>query len=313
MSQAGRAELRSAVLMMVCLVTFAGCLTFTQKLPPLPENAIQPVVAVTEFKNETGFSGQWNLGRGISDMVVSELLNTGRLIVVDRKNLNVVLGEIMRQGHGLFRKEDSVERGRLKNARYLIRGVITDFTQTKSASGWFRAPRTEAGVRGARAMVMINITVTDVETGEILGSVPAEGSARASSKWVRFDYNNTSFGGELFLKSPIGRATQAAVRKAVFIIVQKIPYTIWKPRIAESLPDSIVINGGKNVGIKEGVIFDVREESRPITDPFTGDVIDMATGKIVGRIRITSVHSTSAEGVLLSGEVKRGHYLEKVE
>jgi len=305
--------MKKAGLLFIFLVFFSGCSTFWHRLPPLPENAIKPVVAVTEFKNETGFSGQWKLGRGISDMIVSELLKTGRLTVVDRKNLNLVVGEIMRQGRDLFRKEDSVARGRLKNARYLIRGVITDFTQTRSASGWFRIPKAGVGLSGARAMVMISITVIDVETGEIICSIPSEGSARASSKWVKFDYNNTSFGGDLFLKSPIGRATQEAVREAVFYIVQKIPYTTWKPRIAEALLDSVVINCGKNVGINIGSTFDVRDEGRPITDPFTGDVIDMVKGKIVGRIRITSVHPNSAEGVLLSGTVKRGYYLEKVK
>ena len=289
-----------------------GCRTLSPQLPPLPPNAIKPVVAVTEFDNETGFAGQWKLGRGIPDLLVAELMNTHRMILVDRKNLGDVLGEITRQGHDLFRKEDSVTRGRLKNARYLIRGVITDFTQTGSSSLWFRSSKAAGGITGARALVMINLTMTDVESGEILSCVAAEGSAEASGKWARFDYNGVSFGGDLFFKTPIGRATQEAVRKAVYHIAQDIPYSTWKPRIADATAETVIINGGENVGVEEGDLFDVRQEGRSVTDPGTGNIIDHIAGKIVARIKITTVRTTAADGIVLSGSPQRGFYLEKL-
>lgn len=289
-----------------------GCRSLHPKLPPLPPNAVKPVVAVTEFENETGFAGQWKLGRGIPDLLVTELMNTHRLILVDRKNLGDVLGELSRQGKDLFRKEDSVTKGRLKNARYLIRGVITDFTQTGSDSAWFKTSKAAGGISGARALVMINLTVTDVETGEIICSVLADGSASASGKWARFDYNGVTFGGELFFKTPIGEATQEAIRKAVYRIALEIPYATWKPRVADVAAESVIINGGENVGVLEGDLFDVREEGRTITDPGTGNTIDHLAGKVVARIRITEVRATSSDGLVLSGRPQRGYFLEKV-
>lgn len=296
-------------------LSVAGCATFSSKLPPLPADAVRPVVAVTEFENETGFAGQWKLGRGMADLLVAELLDTERMIVVDRKHLNDIVGEINRQGQGLFRKEDTVEKGRLKNARFLVRGVITDFTQTGSASGWFRSSggKNGAGLKGARAVVMLHLTITDVETGEILFSVPGDGTAKASGKWAQFDYRNVSFGGDLFFQTPVGKATQEAIRKAVLQIARALPYATWTPRVAEAGPDGVIINGGENTGVKAGDCFDVRLESRPITDPETGDVIERLPGKTVGRIQITRVKTTSADGTLLSGEAKRGQYLEKVK
>ncbi|MBU4201099.1 MAG: CsgG/HfaB family protein [Verrucomicrobia bacterium] len=295
------------------LAVFAsGCRSFQPQLPPLPPNTIKPVIAVTEFENETGFSGQWKLGRGIPDLLVVELMNTHRVILVDRKNLGDVLGEIKRQGHDLFRKEDSVARGRLKNARYLIRGVITDFTQTGSSSAWFKSSKAAGGITGARAMIMINLTLTDVETGEIISCVPAEGSAKASGKWARFDYNGVAFGGDLFFRTPIGQATQEAIRKAVYRLAQDIPYTTWKARVADATAETVIINGGENVGVQEGDLFDVREEGRSVTDPGTGNTIDHIAGKVVARIKITEVRQTVSDGIVLSGRPRRGYYLEKV-
>ncbi len=313
MGQFATLQRMTAGVWLALIVCTFGCHSFSPKLAPLPPNTIKPVVAVTEFENETGFAGQWKLGRGIPDLLVTELMATHRLILVDRKNLGDVLGEITRQGRDLFRKEDSVARGRLKNARYLIRGVITDFTQTGSASAWFRSTKAAGGISGARALIMISLTVTDVETGEIIASVLADGSAKASGKWASFEYSGVTFGGDLFFKTPIGQATQDAIRKAVYKIVQEIPYSTWKPRLADVFGASVIINGGDNVGVQEGDLFDIHEEGRTITDPGTGNVIDIIAGKIVGQIKITGVRTTAADGVLISGQAKRGYFLVKTQ
>lgn len=293
------------------LVLHPGCLSYRHSLPPLPEDAIKPVVAVTTFRNETGFSGQWELGRGIPDLLVAELLQTKRVVVVDRQNLPEVVGEITRQGNDLFRKEDGVTRGRLKNARYLVRGVIADFTQTGNSTGWFRSSTVETGIWGARALVMINLTIIDVETGEVLCSVPAEGSAYASFYWARFNYKDVSFGGDAFFKTPIGAATREAIQQAVIEIMRHLPLTTWRPRIAETAADKVIINGGENFGVQTGAVYNVRETGRSITDPTTGNAIDYIEGSVVGKVLITQVRPQAADGVILSGKVKRGDFLEK--
>ncbi len=289
---------------------FSGCTSFEPSLPPLPSDAIKPVVAVTTFRNETGFSGQWELGRGVPDLLVAELLQTSHVVVVDRQNLPEVVGEITRQGNELFRKEDGVTRGRLKNARYLIRGVITDFTQTGNATGWFRSSKVEAGIWGARALVMINLTIIDVETGEVLCSVPAEGSAYASFKWAKFNYKDVSFGGDAFFKTPIGTATREALQHAVCQILQHLPITTWQPRIAEATASSIIINGGENYRVQTNTIFNVRAAGRTITDPTTGNVVDFIPGTIIGQVKITQVRPQASEGVIIAGKAQRGDFLE---
>jgi len=293
------------------LVSQPGCLSFKQALPPLPEDAVKPVVAVTTFRNETGFSGQWELGRGIPDLLVAALLQTRRVVVVDRQNLPEVVGEITRQGNDLFRKEDGVTRGRLKNARYLIRGVISDFTQIGNSTGWFRSSNAEAGIWGARALVMINLTIIDVESGEVLCSVPAEGRAYASFYWTKFSYKDVSFGGDAFFKTPIGAATREAIQRAVTEIMRHLPLTTWQPRIAEKNTGTVIINGGGNYGVQTGAVFNVRETGRTITDPTTGNAIDYIEGEVVGQIRITRVRFRAADGIIISGKAKRGDFLEK--
>lgn len=293
-------------------IFFAGCRTFSSlRLEPLPPNAIKPVVAVSHFKNESGFAGQWQIGKGMSDLLIAALLKTERVIVVERQHLNDIINELSRQGQGLFRKEDSVEKGRLKNARYLIRGTITDFTQTGSNTGWFKTKNIGGGATGNKAIVMVHLTLTDLETGEILASIPAEGEARAGGKWINFNYQEVAFGGESFFKTPIGKATEEAIEKAVYHIVNSIPYSIWEPRIAEVNGDTGIINGGENVGLKVGDIFNTFETGANITDPTTGNVIAKKRGKNSGKVMITKVRENSSDIKIISGKPSRGDFLEK--
>ncbi len=298
-------------LALACLL-LAGCRTPSVRLPPLPPNAIKPVVAVSLFENETGFAGQWKLGRGIPDLLVAELLATGYVEVVDRQHISAVVNEIKRQGQDLFRKENVVARGRLKNARYLVRGAITDFTQTGSASGWFRTPQVSGGLTGSRAVVMVGITLIDIETGEILKSISAGGTARASGQWAKFDYRGVAFGGEAFFRTPIGVATREAINKAVVEIVQAIPIPTWQPRIADATAELAIINGGANMGVNIGDIFHSRTAGRPIADPETGDIIGHHPGADTGRLQVIRVTPTAAEALVIEGRPLPGHYLEKI-
>ena len=71
---------------------------------------LTPVVAVAAFDNRGGFSSQWNVGEGMADLLSAALLDTGDVLVVERKNIQDVLGELQRQDSALFRGEGRVNR-----------------------------------------------------------------------------------------------------------------------------------------------------------------------------------------------------------
>ncbi|OGV47199.1 MAG: hypothetical protein A2X46_03805 [Lentisphaerae bacterium GWF2_57_35] len=300
----------------VCLLALAGCQSYSHGRSSSlyrPDKSMKPVMAVMDFENQAGFSGQWNLGGGMADVLVTTLLETDRIVVLERKNIGDVMGEIVRQGGDFFRNEGRVEKGRLKNAKYLVRGVVTDFTVTGDASGWFGVPRARLFGRGSTARVAVNIKVSDVESGEIVTSIKTEGSASSGGLGGEVNYKKVSFGGDAFFRTPLGKATDTAMRRAVKLILKNLPIQYWQPRVAEGGLDLVVINGGKNVRVREGDIFRVREEAREIKDPVTGNVIEKAPGRVVGRIKVRDVKSASAHATILEGEARRGQVLEAVE
>ena len=217
-----------------------------------------------------------------------------------------------RQGRDLFRREGRSDSGRLKNARYLIRGVVTDFTVTGDSSGWFGTkPARVAGGRST-AQVTLNVKVSDVESGEVLASTRASGTASSGFFGGQVDYRSVSLGGISFSRTPLGRATETAMARAVARILDALPVQYWQPRVADAADGQVVVNGGANVGLRVGSRFAVREPGRAVTDPLTGDAIETLPGRERGRLRIVEVRAASARAELLQGAAERGDVLEPV-
>ena len=292
----------------VLVIFLGGCSLFG--LPPLPAGAIRPSVAVTSFENRTGVEGQIQLGTGMADLLVSELVGSGHFEVLERQHLEPLVGEIQLQEADLFRSEGKVARGNLKNARYQIRGVVTDFTHVRGGAVDFFIKRLIFGGRGYTAQVGLTLSIVDIESGKVVASVQSAGDASAGSAYLEAGYSDIGFGGDAFFRTPLGHATRDAIRDALHKIIDSIDYDYWRPTIAAVSPERIVVSGGASRGIRLGDVFDVRETPRTITDPQTGDVITELAGEIVGTIRITSVEEEAAFAEVVEGDgFQRGQRL----
>ena len=306
-----RAFVLPAVLL---LLIVSGCRTPAGHQSPYRSNrVVKPVVGVADFENLANAKGQWNLGKGMADVLVTQLLETERVVVLERKDLKDVLDEIILQGGDLFRKEGKVDRGRLKNAKYLVHGSVTDFTETSEGSGWFGISWLRIFGHGSRARVAINIKVSDVESGEVVALVKAAKTVSAGGAGVEGRYKDVVFGGDAFFRTPLGKATEGAIHSAVRQILRDLPVNYWQPRVAESTGDTVVINGGKNVRVRVGDKFNVREAPRDITDPVTGNVIETVPGRVIGKVQVTKLNPASACAVIDNGVAKRGDFLETVK
>ncbi len=283
----------------------------TRSIRPLGRDWVPPRVAVASFENRTGFEGQWRLGPGMADLLVSELVAARNFVVLERIQIGTVVDEINRQRHGLFRREGKVDEGRLDNAQYLIRGVITDFSQTSGGEFWMRMRRWLIGGGGYTARVSLTLTIVDVETGTIIDSVQSRGRARAREAYAQANYAGVEFGGSAFFQTPLGQATSDAIRDGLRGITQRMPRLPWTPMIADVEGTRVVINGGRQRGLRVGQVYRVRGQGKPVTDPLTGDLLEVLPGPIVGEIEVMEVRDNLSVGERISGHVlERGQTLE---
>jgi curli biogenesis system outer membrane secretion channel CsgG len=293
----------------------SGCaMTHVDSIPPLPDDVHAPVVAVTSFDNRSGFEGQWKLGEGMADVLVTELVRSRNFAVVERQHFEKLVGEINRQQSGLFRPEGKTPVGRMKGAQCLIRGVINDFSQT-GGGGLSVAIRSFMFLgHGYKARVSLTLTLVDIETGQIINSIQSTGIVRTRDAYAQGTYKGVTFGGDIFFATPLGQATQRAIRSGVREITREMPRNPWRPMISCLRNASIIINGGKDRGFREGTVYLVRGPAEPITDPATGDVLTFVPGPKIGTIRITEVDEKVSFAVpVQGGAFNRGQWISKAD
>ena len=71
----------------VILLLVSGCRSVHSVNTHYRGRTARPVVAVTSFENLANASGRWNLGDGMADLLVTELIDSERVVVLERQNL----------------------------------------------------------------------------------------------------------------------------------------------------------------------------------------------------------------------------------
>lgn len=274
---------------------------------------VKPTIAVMKFENRAPFPLGWNIGAGMADILVDRLVATGRYHVLERPELDSVLEELRLQQSGQTRPQNKVAAGRLKNVQYLVKGTVTDFGHVAYESGFL-------GVRGFdifgnhnKAVMGLTLYVVDVESGEIICSESLQESVSASDLNVSAVYKNVSFGGSVFYKTPLGKATERVMDRAIRKVTATIASRPWEPKIAFLDAGNVIVNGGEDRRISVGAEYDVVESGAPIIDPDTGDVLGHQPGKTLGRIRIREVHDRFSVGDVIdrSDALRIGQRLQK--
>jgi len=263
---------------------------------------VKPTIAVMKFENRAPFPMNWDLGGGMQEMLVHELLRTGRFQVVERAELDYVLREQRLQASGVTRPQGRAAAGRIKNCRYLVKGVVTDFGHVAADRGGFSGLFWRVFGGSNRAVMGIVLYVVDVESGEVVASESVEKTVRAGDASVQAVYGKVGFGGRAFRQTPLGRATAEVIREAVRRISRVIAAQPWRPRVAQVTADGVVIlGGGRNHGLRRGDEFVVVEEGPPIEDPQTGDLLGRAPARPVGRLIVEEVHETWSRTTIAVG------------
>lgn len=282
---------------------FPGCTSFRHRQSVSAHSA--PLVAVEDFVNRSSFDGHYGLDREFRDLFVLQLAESGRALpVIKSGSQSAGLASLVRQGKALLGLDATPGAPSSVNARYAVRGTITEFTAPGEPQAWFYV---EPG-RKVSARVGLFIQVQDLETGDLLLSERFSGSGGGSG--ANLDYRRIPFGGDAFYRTPLGRAVESASSKAVKNILRKLPKSVWQARVADAGPNHLVINGGKNVGLKPGAVFVVRSPPRVVTDPVDGRMLESVPGEVSGKLRITVVNEASSHAVLLEGTARRGYALE---
>jgi curli biogenesis system outer membrane secretion channel CsgG len=254
-----------------------------------------------------------DFGSGLTEMLTTALVDSGRFIVLERKALEDIEAELMLAGSGAVDPASAAQAGKLLGAQTLVRGAVTEYAYTRSSTGGAAsflggiAQGVDLASSKAEASVVLDVRMYEVATGRIMDSVKAEGRASSSAVSVGIDREGWSMASAGFSQTPLGQASRQAIERAVQAIIERTAVIPWEGRVAAIDPEggpasTIYINAGTAAGLKVGDRFEVLEPGRDIVDPETRVVIGRAKDRMVGTCEIETVTSGMSCAVPLEGE-----------
>lgn len=278
---------------------------------------------VRTYVNDIWGSDQ-DIGKGIADMLVGQLVRNGNYSVVERKQLDRVLQEQNFQQSGRADASTAAQLGRLLGVDAIIIGSITQFGRDDKKVGIGGGVRVGGigiggvGRRSAKAVVQIDARIVDIRTAEILGVATGFGESKRSGTTLiggasvgggaaggAFDMSSSNFGSTI-----LGEATRLAVDSLVTELVgasSRVTETVAaiSGLVADVSDNEVIINKGTRDGVRVGVEYEILRAGREIRDPATGRVLRRVTER-VGKLKITQADEQSAVGTVTGAPVKVG-------
>lgn len=219
----------------------AGIAAAVTLLPaPAAAQAARPSVALLDLDFGTvqqWWSGNWDIGKGIADLIVDGLLEDGSFRVFERKRLDAVLGEqnLANSNRADPDAKTIAQIAKIAGVKYIIAGSITKFGTENSkkgigggAFGGGKFGVGSVGMSKGKATVAITVRVIDTTTSEIMLS--AKGEAESSRSGLMLGggggggaggFGNINMGSSDFRDTVIGEATEKAVANLVTALVAK--------------------------------------------------------------------------------------------
>lgn len=251
----------------------------------------------------------WRVGKGLSEMLTTALVNTGRYIVVERNELDKVLGEQNLATQGRVSPETSTRMGKLLGAQVLISGAITEFTRFSSGGGLLIGPIV---LGGKSAKMTIDLRLIDSTTGQIIFAETATGTSSAAGIGGGGRIGDVTVGGIFASNDPMGKAAREALEKIVELVIQKTEPLPWQGSIVKRDAKVVYLNAGSNGNIKVGDEFNVYSKGEPLIDPETGLYLG-SEEKLIGRIKITEVRDKYSIGEIRQEYQETGGLIKRAD
>jgi len=266
------------------------------------------------------FGQDIDVGKGISDLLVTYLVKDGSYSVIERKALDKIMAEQNFSNSDRANPTSAAKIGKLLGVDAIVVGSITQFgNETKNmnlggaggALGGFGLGG--FGHKKSKAIVAVTARMVDIDTGEILAVAEGKGESQREStsllggggNWHGFGGGNADFGSSDFQSTIIGEAVKAAVEQTSTQVIAGRDKLVTRTIVVEGLiaavdGGQIILNVGAKAGVKVGDQLNVERVSREIKDPSSGKVI-RRIATTVGVVKVTDVDDISSVAATVSG------------
>ncbi len=253
----------------------------------------------------------WQIGDGLTEMLISELFKTERFTMVERAALSEIVKEQELGQTGLVQRETLARVGDLLGAQLLVVGAVTEFEAESSGGGQgIGTSKFAFSFSSSSAHVAVDIRLVDASTGQILKSFNAAGKAQNSGLALAGVVKGAQLGSDAFQKTPLGQATREAIAKAVSFISTEMESVVWTGRVVSVKGQDVYVNAGTNMNLKVGMALDAFIKGEELRDPGTGLSLG-SRDALAGIVTITDVQDKFSVGTFVGNAgLKRGDILK---
>lgn len=259
-------------------------------------------VGVVDFENKTAY-GQARLGQAASDILITEMVKTGKFIVVERDKVNKLLEEQKLGLNGAIDQNTAAQMGKILGLNAIITGAISNFGVRTTGSDYLVAQS-----KKQEATCTVDIRVVDTETGQILYADSGKGVSKVSSGGF---LGMGTKGG--YAESIEGDALRAALSQLTINITSQINKKPWSCRVAQVAAGKVYLNAGREAGLENGQKLKVFGLGAEIKDPDSGLVIGKEEEDL-GELQISSFFGENgAIGIMKGGRMPKKGDLARME
>jgi curli biogenesis system outer membrane secretion channel CsgG len=266
----------------------------------------------------SGSAGQVPVN-GIEAIVTDTLARTNRFRLVERQELENVMGEQDLAASGRVAGPSGAATGNILGAEYLVQVVVTNYeTDVKDSSkgiGGFltRAtgiPTGGVGVKSGEGVVGLNFRLINAETSEIMYTRQIESVIKESGLTFGggFATDDLGLGGFMdeYSRTPVGQAVIAGINKGVFELVKRIGSQPASGSVVKAENNQVWLNLGED-SVAVGDQLNVMRKGEELIDPDTGISLG-SSDTMLGTIEVIQVQPqfSIARTLSMSGQAARG-------
>lgn len=232
-------------------------------------------IGVVEFENKSAY-GQGRLGGAASDILVTELVKSGKFIVVERDRLNKIMEEQKFQSQGMTDPATVARIGQVMGLEAIVVGSVSQFGVKKEGSDYLLTQS-----KRQVADVTVDIRLIDVQSGQVIMADSGKGMAKSTK--ASFLGMGTKGGYDETLE---GEALRAALVQFVANIASQLNRKPWSCMIAAAAGEQLYLNAGQDSGVTRGMKLDCFKMGAEIRDPRSNLVIGHVEEPL-GRAEVT--------------------------
>lgn len=231
-------------------------------------------IGVVEFENKTAY-GQ-RLGTAATDILVTELVKSGRFIVVERDKMEALMKEQKMGLTGAITPQTAAKVGQMLGLEAIVTGAVSQAGVKTTGTDFIISQS-----KKQTAEVTVDLRVVEVETGQILLADSGKGVASSKKRSM------LGLGGRGGYDETLeGDAMRGAIVQFVDNIISQVSQKPWSCMVADASGSQLYLNAGQSSGLEIGQKLRCYRTGAAIKDPSSGLVIGHRETEI-GEAKIT--------------------------